>query len=89
MKEKDNNEKSSSSHRSVFNESINIDKNENPNKDNNAIDNKNNSENQKILKFFERFLGKKRKILTEEEKKKEFKKIKIDIAKEIMKCLNY
>ena len=76
MKEKDNNEKSSSSHRSVFNESINIDKNENPNKDNNAIDNKNNSENQKILKFFERFLGKKRKILTEEEKKERIQKNK-------------
>ena len=78
MKEKDNNKKSSISHRSIFNESINIDKNDNPNKDNNAIDNKNNehSENQKILKFFERFLGKKRKILTEEEKKERIQKNK-------------
>jgi len=74
MKEKSNND--SSSHMSIFDdESINDEKNvnnENENK-NNLVDEK---EDENILKFHEQFLGKKRKPLTEEEKKQRIEKRK-------------
>ena len=74
MEEKSNND--SSSHMSIFDdESINDEKNvnnENENK-NNLVDEK---EDENILKFHEQFLGKKRKPLTEEEKKQRIEKRK-------------
>ena len=72
MEDKNNNEESSS-HMSIFNESFNIDENPNSNENNNN-NNEIISQNQNLLKFEEKFLGKKRKKLTEEEKKERIQK---------------
>jgi len=63
----ENSSNDSSSHMSIFNESINEE--ENVNNENENEDNKVEKEEEKILKFQEKFLAKKRKPLSEEEKK--------------------
>ena len=71
MEEKSSND--SSSHMSIFDESINEEeniKNENENNKKEVVE----KEEEKILKFQEKFLGKKRKELTEEEKKERIQK---------------
>ena len=70
-------EESSSDGMSIFNESFHYEESENEKNDNipPIQENNNPSEKEKILKFQEKFLGKKRKVLTEEEKKERQKKI--------------
>ena len=63
----ENSSNDSSSHMSIFNESINEE--ENVNNENENENNKVEKEEEKILKFQEKFLAKKRKPLSEEEKK--------------------
>ena len=64
---------------SIVNESFNVEESENENEKKDSRDaqkdENNPSENDKILKCQEIFLGKKRKVLTEEEKKERTKKI--------------
>ena len=79
MEEKSKGESSSEDGMSIFNESFNVEESENENEKKDSRDaqkdENNPSENDKILKCQEIFLGKKRKVLTEEEKKERTKKI--------------
>ena len=79
MEEKSKEESSSEDGMSIFNESFNYEESENENQKKESHDaqkeENNPSENDKILKYQEIFLGKKRKVLTEEEKKERTKKI--------------
>ena len=79
MEEKSKGESSSEDGMSIFNESFPCEESENENEKKESHDaqkdENNPSENDKILKCQEIFLGKKRKVLTEEEKKERTKKI--------------
>ena len=70
-----NNHEESDSNMSVFNESFEVEELLKQNNENDSSKDKEQaSENQKILKFEEKFLKKKRRVLTEEEKKERLQK---------------